>query len=645
MSYIEFDKSRLINLEYSENIELLRTNRAGSYASTTVIGSNTRKYHGLLVCPLKNIDNGKHVLLSGLDETVIQRGAEFNLGVRKYPGTYNPKGHKYILDFESDPIPQVTYRVGGVKLKKELLLTSEDERILIKYTLLDAHSKTTLRLKPFLAFRNIHSLSKENLDINSKYKSIENGIKIKLYDAYPYLNLQISKKHDYIPVPHWYYNIEYFREIERGYEAHEDLYVPGYFEFNIKKGESVIFSAGLSETQPSSLKKQFTKELKKRPPRDSFENCLHNSSQQFFVKNNKNTSILSGFPWLEERSRDAFMALPGLTITRGDTKSYKTILDTLLKNQKSCFFPVITDTEHPDYASVDTSLWYIWAVQQYFYQTKDLSFIKGKHYKSIKNIINAYINGTEFNIKADNDGLICATVPGKALTWMDASVNGKPLLPRHGYNIEVNALWYNAIMFFIELSKELPETNLDKSIEQLPDRIKKGFIKIFTDKKHDYLADSTLNGIKDFTLRPNQLIACSLPYSVISEDRRKRILDRIEQELLTPKGIRTLSPANENYKGTTAGNHIEREIAAHNGSAWPWLTGHFIEAYLKIHKKSGVSFAKSLIKNFEEDMSVHGIGSISELYDGDPPHTPNGCISYALSVAEILRAKSILDNY
>ena len=251
MSYIQFDKKQLINLEYSLSRELIRSNRAGAFASKTIVGCNTRKYHGLLVVPQPLIDDDNHVLLSNLDETIIQHDAEFNLGIHKYPGgIYDPKGHKYVRDFNSDPIPNTVFRVGGVVLRREMIFTEKADRIMIKYTLEEAHSPTILRLTPFLAFRNMHRLSQANVEVNKKYQKIKNGIKLRLYPGYSHLYMQFSKQADYIHAPEWYYNIEYQEEMERGYEYEEDLFVPGFFELKIKQGESIVFVAGLQEVEP-----------------------------------------------------------------------------------------------------------------------------------------------------------------------------------------------------------------------------------------------------------------------------------------------------------------------------------------------------------------------------------------------------------
>lgn len=288
MSYISFDRKQLVNLEFSLSRELIRTNRAGAYASRNIVGCHTRKYHGMLVVPQPALDDDNHVLLSNLDETVIQHGSEFNLGIHKYPGgVYYPHGHRYLTHFSTEPIPYNVYQVGGVILKREMLFTTNADRYLIRYTLMDAHSPTKLRFKPFLAFRNVHALSKANINANTRYEHVPNGIRMKLYQGYSYLYMQFSKQAEYTHVPEWNYNIEYQMEMERGYDYQEDLLVPGFFEVDIKKGESIVFCASTSEIAPSAIKRAFDAEISKRIPRDSFENCLLNSTQQFIIKRKK----------------------------------------------------------------------------------------------------------------------------------------------------------------------------------------------------------------------------------------------------------------------------------------------------------------------------------------------------------------------
>ncbi|MCX7862497.1 MAG: amylo-alpha-1,6-glucosidase, partial [Bacteroidales bacterium] len=619
----------------------------GSYAYTTLVGCNTRKYHGLLACPMEHLDGGTHMLISSLDETIIQHEASFNLGIHKYPNIYEPKGHKYIRDFDLEPNMSLIYRVGGVVLKKELILVTNEERILIRYTLLDAHSPTKIRFKPFLAFRNIHSLSKANLDVNRKYTEVENGIKVRLYNGYPYLYMQFSKKVDYIHVPDWYYNIEYLEEKERGYDYQEDLFVPGYFEMPIKKGEVIVFSAGTSPCKTRSLNKQFDKEIKSRIKRDSFESCLINAAQQFFVyKSKKQVEVIAGFPWFGSWGRDTFIALPGLTLPQNKVEEIKLVIDTMIARMKGPFFPNAGSGEHAVYNSVDAPLWFFWTLQQYCEFARCYKWVWKEYGKVIKKILTSFREGTEFNIKMHENGLLWQGVPGMALTWMDAIVEGKPVTPRIGFAVEINALWYNAIMFSLTLAKISNDRKFLLDWIEIPERIEKNFVEYFYDPSKGYLADVVTYDTKDWSVRPNQVFATSLPYSPIKDTQIKRnILEKVQKELLTPKGLRTLSPSHPDYKPRYFGNQTERDLAYHQGTVWPWLLGAFAEGMFRIHGKSALSLIERIYQGFEEDMVVHGIGTISEIYDGDPPHYPNGAVSQAWSVAEILRIKMMIDQF
>ena len=646
MGYIKFDKTQLINLEYSLQREVLRSNRMGSYAFTTIVGCNTRKYHALLACPMDHLDGETHVLLSSLDETVVQQGASFNLGIHKYPGIYEPKGHKYIRDFETDPVMSIVYRVGDVVLRKEMVLVTNEERIMIRYTVIDTQTPTRLVFKPFLAFRNIHSLSKANLDVNTKFTSISNGIKLKMYHGYPNLFLQFSKKPEYVPIPNWYYNIEYHEEQKRGYDFREDLYVPGYFEIPVRKGDILIFSAGTKEVQTQTLNRQFNKELADRIPRDNFEHCLINSAQQFIVNKDKRTEVIAGFPWFGRWGRDTFIALPGLTLSQGNLKTCKAVIDTMLTELKGAFFPNAGSFDNPCYNSVDAPLWFFWSLQQYCEFSRCHKLVWKEYGKKIKNILNAFKNGTDFNIKMHENGLLWQGENGKALTWMDAVVAGKPVTPRMGFAVEINALWFNAIMFSLTAAKIANDRKF--LIEWIPvaEKIKPSFLDTFWDSAKGYLADVVDEHGKDWSMRPNQVFATSLPYGIIDDiEIRKSILDTVKKELLTPKGLRTLSPKDSRYVGVYEGDQQQRDSSYHQGTVWPWLLGHFCEGYLRIHGEAGLSLVEKLYKGFEEDMVIHGIGSISEIYDGDPPHRPNGTVSQAWSVSEILRMKMMIDQF
>lgn len=640
MSYLKFNKCELVNLEYSLSIEMLNTNRAGGYTSTTIVGCNTRKYHGWLVCPIEEFGGEKHVLLSALDETIVQHEQAFNLAIRKYPGIYEPRGHKYIVDFEFEPTPALTYRVGGVLLKKELIVVHNEEEILLRYTLLDAHSPTLLRLKPMLAYRSIHRLSKANMYANTQFRNIAGGIASKLYAGYPTLNMQISKTSEFVAVPDWYFNIEYLEEKKRGYEYMEDLFSPGYFEMPLNKGESIVFSASLKEIQPSTLNRKFNKEMKVRPPKDSFINCLKNTANQFVMRKGRTTEIVSGYHWYGCRSRDAFLAMPGLL--HDDTKTYKSALDSMSAMLKNGLFP--DDTESMIYNAVDTPLWYFWAIQKYLEYSGDEDSVRKSYWKKMKTILEAYRNGTNDGILMHDNCLIWAEERGVPKTWMNALVNNIPVTPRYGYAVEVNALWYNAVCFALELAAKYEDKDFVKAWNAVPKTIEDNYLSIFWMPEKQHLADYYGAQGQNQRIRPNEIIATSLPFSPISDETKALVLKAIEYDLLTPKGIRTLSPKNPVYKGIYEGTTGERDQAFHQGSVWVWLLAHYVEAKFSLEGKSFISQAKRIMNNFEEDMSSGGICTIPEIYNGDPPHEARGAISQAWSVAAILYIAHLVNS-
>jgi predicted glycogen debranching enzyme len=645
MSYLNFEKSDLINLEYSLSREMLRSNRAGSYASTTIVGCNTRKYHGMLVCPMEHLDGDKHVLLSTLDCTIIQNGSEFNLGMHKYEGdNYTPKGHKYVQDFKGDQVLQIFYRVGGVRIMRESLLVEKEQQILVRYTILEADKITRLKFTPFLAFRNMHQLSKANMHAQTKVKFIENGVKSKLYEGYPYLHMQFSKPVEFVSMPDWYYNIEYLEEQRRGYDYKEDLFVPGFFELTAKQGEAIIFSASTTLANPENLKRKYTTEINKRINRNSFRSCLINSAEQFIVKKVKKTEITAGFHWFGTWGRDTFIALPGLTLSVNDIKTFKAVIDTMVERLNKGLFPNIASEDDASYNTVDASLWFFWTLQQLCKKTKNHSEVWKNYGDTLKSILKYYKEGTLHNIHMLPNGLIYAGEPGKAVTWMDAVTNGKPVTPRIGCPVEINALWYNAIMFCLELAEKQGDQAFIKKWKSLPELVKKSFISEFWDNSKAYLADYIDGDYKDWAIRPNQIIAVSVPYSPVTIEMMSSIIDIVKRDLLTPRGLRTLAPNHPDYKGKYEGNTEQRDQAYHQGTVWPWLIDHFCEAYIRLHKKSSLPLLKQIVKEFEPTLSEHGIGTISEIYDGDPPHYPRGAISQAWSVAALLRILDKIDE-
>ena len=646
MSYLKFDKNLLINLEQSLPKEMLRTNRMGAYHCTTLPGCNTRKQHGLLVIPIEGMGDKPHVLLSSLDETVIQHGAPFNLGLHRYRGgVYSPNGHKYIREFDCEGVPRMTYRVGGVILTKEKIFISNENRILIRYTLVEAHSATVLRFRPFLAFRDVNSLCVANSAINRDIEAVPNGVATCLYEGFPKLYMQFSHKAQWVDEPNWYKDIEYVKDLERGVPYCEDLWVPGYFEVPIKKGESIIFSAGVSEASPRSLKKMYETEIASRTPRTSFFNCLKNSAKQFYVRKDGDMFLISGFPWGIVLARNTFMALPGLTLAIDHRADFEAIMGTALKAllrfaETGELNERIHGIEHPD-----IPLWALWAIQQYTKSAgKDTA--RRMYMQPVAELIDYVLAGGHPNLYVDSEsGLLSTDGHNKAVSWMNSMLGGVPVVRRTGRLVEFNALWYNALMFAAELAEPVEElAGRREAWLAEAEKMKKPFVDTFM-SEGGYLYDYVDGTFAEPSVRPNMAIAIGLDYSPLDRRQRKTVLDVVTRELLTPKGLRTLSPKSYGYRPCYVGSPDEREFAMHNGPARPWLIGFYADAYLRVFGMSGVAYIDRMLIGFEDEMTQGCIGALSQLYDGNPPYTGRGAVSHATNVAEVLRTYRSLKRF
>ena len=645
MSYLRLEKAVMTNLQESLRREFLRTNRSGAYSSSTLVDCNTRKYHGLLVVPVPELDDENHVLLSSLDCTVIQHGAEFNLGLHKYQGNiFSPNGHKYIREFDATIVPTTTYRVGGVVLKKEVIFQHYEDSILIRYTLVEAHSATTLRFRPFLAFRSVRQFTHENATASREYSQVDNGIKTCMYAGYPDLFMQFSKKNEFIFRPDWYRGIEYPKEQERGYASNEDLYVPGYFEMPIKKGESIVFSASTSQIKTSTLMALFDKEVAQRVPRDNFYHCLVTAAHQFHNRQpNNDRYLLAGYPWFKSRARDTFIALPGLTLSIGERDYFELVMKTaetgLREFMKGKPLTVkIYEIEQPD-----VPLWAVWAIQQYAKEAgRDECF--NRYGKLLQDIIHYIIDGGHPNLRLDENGLLYSNGRDRAVTWMNSTANGRPVVPRSGYIVEFNALWYNALKFCASMAAERGDAEDAAGLEQRADLAKRSFVETFVNE-YGYLLDYVDGNMMDWSVRPNMIFAVALDYSPLSQEQMKSVVDICTRELLTPKGLRSLSPKSGGYNPIYVGPQTQRDYAYHQGTAWPWLGGFYMEACLKLYKRSRLSFIERQLVGYEDEMDYHAIGTISELFDGNPPFNGRGAMSFAMNVAEILRTLKLMDKY
>ena len=576
---------------------------------------------------------------------MIQHGAEFNLGLHKYQGNnYSPKGHKYIREFDCDKVPTTLYRVGGVLLKKEVVFQHYEDRILLRYTLVDAHSATTLRFRPFLAFRSVRQFTHENTTASRSYFSVDNGIKTCMYAGYPDLYMQFNKKNEFVFQPDWYRGVEYPKEQERGYASNEDLYVPGYFEMNIRKGESIVFAASTAEIKSGSLKKLFDDEVNERNPRDNFFHCLVNAAHQFHISmKNDDRYLLAGYPWFKCRARDTFIALPGLTLAIEEQDYFELVMKTAERGLREFMNGEPLTVKLYEIEQPDVLLWCVWAIQQYAKEVGNEKCLQ-MYGKLLKDMIHFIEEGNHPNLRLDSNGLLHTEGRDRAVTWMNSMANGRPIVPRTGYIVEFNALWYNALKFAAAMAEQNNETENVARYEALAELCQKSFVDTFLNE-YGYLFDYVDGNMMDWSVRPNMIFAVALDYSPLSQDQKKSVLDVCTRELLTPKGLRSLSPKSGGYNPIYVGPQTQRDYAYHQGTAWPWLGGFYMEACLKLYKRTRLSFIERQMVGYEDEVFSHCIGTIPELFDGNPPFSGRGGISFAVNVAEILRTLELLEKY
>ncbi len=632
MSVLTFDKRELGNLEYSLQREMLSTDRIGGYMSTTIVCCNTRKYHGLMVAPIDDSDR-TYVLLSSLDESVIQHDQTFNLALHRFRGVYEPRGHKYITDFQYTPTPTITYRVGGVILRKELLWIHKRTQLMIRYTLLDAHSETTLRLRPFLAFRDKHALSKANMEADGHSYPAVNGVKCRLYGSFPWLYLQTNKPGvEFVPAPDWYYNFEYREELDRGYDGYEDLMTTGYFETQLEKGESIIFSASLDEMgSPRTITEMYEASIARRTHKIDFYSCMQHSARQFLIRRPGNrTEVIAGYPWYGVSGREELIALPGITLEQDHKEDCIDALDTLVRGMRDGMFGGNASACE----AADAPLWFFWTLQQ-LERSMGAEALWQRYATAMKEVLEAYRRGIGDRVRMQDDGLVRAWSDRTPLTWMNAMSDGRPANPRNGYQVEVNALWYNAVCYTLELARRFGDNDFVQAWEELPERIRTAFVARFW-LPEGYLADCADECGADKSIRCNMIVACGLDYKMLDEVQQLDVIRTVKQHLLTPKGLRSLSPLNPLYKGSVVGSPAEQDFAAKNGAVWVWPLAFYVRACFDIMGDRFLPTAEEILAGFEEDIQVCGIGSINEMYDADPPFTPRGAVSQAWSVSAVM---------
>jgi len=658
------------NLKQLLSLEWLITNGLGGYSSSTILGCHTRKYHGLLVSKLAKLPD-KYVLLSKFDDTLIfpnvsdpgnsEQKQECSLSSHQYVDCLLSDAYAHFQEFIYDTHPQIIYQISNdVFLTKEILLVNYDNTVLVKYKLVGSKN-AKIKVRPLFAYRNFHALTRENPSLKTAVWQQHASYRFSPYPGMPDFflttTLPSAASATVVQDAAWYRNFSYELENKRGYEASEDLFSPCIIELSFIDSSEAIIAGSLHELNNDlNLPDLWEREIRQRKEllrkvKSSgapLQQHLKQVARSFLQVNLDSgaESVVSGYHWFLEWGRDAMISLPGLTLYSGLENRCLAILKTFAQHEKDGLIPNFIGSDHETnaYNSVDASLWFAWAVQQYYAKTRDLSNITAILWPALKNIFKHYKNGTAYNIKMQEDsGLLFAGAADTNLTWMDAMVNGKPVTARYGMQVEVNALWFNLLNFVYELATVM-EDPIKNDVAQLLPKIRLSFCKTFYDEKLGYLYDFVNAEEKNASLRPNQIFAVSLPYSPLPKKIALKVVESVREHLLTPYGLRTLSPQDANYCGVYEGNQERRDRAYHNGTVWPWLLGHFGEALLKTNdRRYAAKVLQPCFAALKEHLVVGGVGTVAEVFSGDAPHEAGGCISQAWSVAEFLRLTCLLN--
>ena len=639
MAFLKFNKSELVNLEYSLSREIILANKTGAYCNTSIVTCNTRRYHGLLAAPVHAFGGYRHVLLSALDESLTLRGKRFNLGIHCYGDIYEPRGHKYIVDFDADPVPCITYKIGEIVFRKRIALAPDSNQVLIHYELVNAPAKVKLELKPFLAFRSNHALTAENEAARTGFNPVQNGAAFCLYEGFPELNLQLSASASAFKYnPWWYKGITYSDEMRRGFDCREDLWVPGVFETELRSGESIVFSASAEgPVNATALKRRFSAVVDKIGPITSFRDQLVRQADSLIRESGGKKQIVAGYSWLlTGLLRETLVSLAGLALyAKNSAREFEEILDNLIADNQERFTRRTTQVEAPLYLAVTLQQYIAWGAQD--------KAVWAKYGPVMKSVIESYLPGVRQEVAMQPNGLLWAQMDGVALSWMNAYIGGRAVTERAGYQVETNAMWYNAIC--VALAHERKGSAWARKWTTVKELIEENFQPTFWNADMGFLADYVDGGGQHLELRPNQLWAVSLDYCPVSDEVISEVMRVVNAELVTRRGVRTLSPRDIRYKGVYEGNQIQRDEAYMNGCSWPFLLAQYCYASFNMMGSSFIRRAEWLTEGFYEDLSKHGVGAFSELYDGDPPHEAHGAISSAMTVAALLNINWLIEKY
>jgi predicted glycogen debranching enzyme len=649
---IQFNKETCGNLDAALRREWLETNGLGGFASSTITGLNTRRYHGLLVAATKP-PVGRKVLLAKLEETLLIDGQAFDLSSNRYPGVVHPQGFRYLTNFRLDPFPIFTYEVEGIVIEKTVFMVYGENTTVVQYELKGTNrsqppKSLRLEIQPLIAFRDYHSTTHANGGLNA---AVEQGPELAAVAPYPGLPtlyfahnaMELQKTCD------WYRNFEYDVERERGLDFAEDLFNHFMLRFDLLSDGKASIVASIEHRDVARATQYRQAEIERRriaaqtsPLKDDFAQALTAASEQYIVARGDKKTIIAGYHWFSDWGRDTMISLPGLTLPTGKHDVARSILSTFARHVDQGMLPNrFPDAgETPEYNTVDATLWFFEAARAYLAYTGDEEFVRTELYSVFTDIISWHTRGTRYGIKVDSSGLLASGEPGVQLTWMDAKVGDWVVTPRRGKPVEIQALWYNALCIMEALAPKFGDDAGQKRYRNMAAMANWAFNRLFWNAKDNCLYDVVNDGPPDASIRPNQIFAVSLPYPMLSPDRARRVVEKVREHLLTPYGLRSLAPSDPQYRGRYRGGPVERDGAYHQGTVWPWLIGPFITAYVKVNGASDAARrqAAEWLLPLQDHLSDAGLGHISEIFDGDLPQRSAGCVAQAWSVGEVLRA-------
>ena len=628
--------------------EWIETNGLGGWASSTITCANTRRYHGLLVTA-GGLPGGRMVMLSKMDETILSPTGSYELGSNFYPGLVHPHGHEFMEKFSKDPFPRFEYKAGPFRISKTVFSLNGENTTGVIYEALEAPHGFFLELRPMVAGRGYHDLMSANDSISAEARFPNGVLKIVPYPGIPELFIWVPGA-EFLPDPVWYYNFEYPAERQRGLDFREDLFCHGSLRVPMNEGQKIF--AIISDRNPygrdaqalllqeSGRRKAL---LKPFAGRSDFAGSLALAADQFIVKKGDGRwKVIAGYHWFTDWGRDTMISLPGLVLVTGRYEEARDILrefaSRVSEGMIPNFFP--DNGTEPEYNTADASLWFFVSVYRYLEYTGDIDFVREDIMPALEEIMEWHERGTRYGIGVDSDGLLSSGEPGVQLTWMDARIGDRVVTPRHGKAVEINALWYNSLRIFGELLEKTGEHGQSALYKEKAGKALRRFGELFWDPEKGCLFDFVHGDYKDPSIRPNQIFALSLPFALLSGERALSVLEVVERELLTPMGLRTLSPRDPGYTPRYEGDPVSRDSAYHQGTVWPWLFGPYIRALVRIRGSEGRVQGRKLIDGLRPHLEEACIGSISEVFDADEPHRPGGCIAQAWSVAEILRVLS-----